>query len=180
MVQYFQRNVGDTLATLWVVVQSYAKVCLHSPAFLIFPICFSQSLPYHLYSFPPTLQTKFQKFVSSFKKLPITFFLLSSHVADHLPILLKFSQSALPFYFVSFFSCFESYYHPLFFFSCEFTVVFWNLKQLFEFLNFNYTCFHLLIKIMCLFLLFQLVFLLLSSKSFFYITTFIIIINAEI
>ena len=37
--------------------------------------------------------------------------------------------------------------------SCEFTVVFWNLKQLFEILNFNYTCFHLLIKIMCLFLL---------------------------
>ena len=46
----------------------------------------------------------------------ITFFLLSSHVTSHLPILLKFSQSALPFYFVSFFSCFESYYHPLFFF----------------------------------------------------------------
>ena len=46
----------------------------------------------------------------------ITFFLLSSQVVGHLPILLKFSQSALPFYFVSFFSCFKSYYYPLFFF----------------------------------------------------------------
>ena len=44
----------------------------------------------------------------------ITFFLLSSHVTSHLPILLKFSYSALPFYFISLFSCFESYYHPLF------------------------------------------------------------------
>ena len=31
--------------------------------------------------------------------------------------------------------------------SCEFTVVFWNLKQLFEILNFNYTCFHVFIFI---------------------------------
>ena len=46
----------------------------------------------------------------------ITFFLLSSQVVGHLPILLKFSQSALPFYFVSIFSCFKSYYYPLFFF----------------------------------------------------------------
>ena len=46
----------------------------------------------------------------------ITFFLLSSQVVGHLPILLKFSQSALPFYFVSFFSCFKSYYLPFFFF----------------------------------------------------------------
>ena len=46
----------------------------------------------------------------------ITFFLLSSHVTSHLPILLKFSYSALPFYFISLFSCFKSYYYPLFFF----------------------------------------------------------------
>ena len=45
----------------------------------------------------------------------ITFFLLSSHVIGHLPVLLKFSQSTLPFYFISF-SCFESHYHHLFFF----------------------------------------------------------------
>ena len=82
-------------------------------------------------------------YYSSFLNLPyLSISSPSSHVLSHTTIL-----------YFSFILC-GSYellvYEPLDI-SCEFAVVFWNLKQLFEILNFNYTCFHLLIKIMCLF-----------------------------
>ena len=114
----------------------------------------------------------------------ITFFLLSSHVTSHLPILLKFSQSALPFYFVSFFSCFESHNHPLFFFYImwgalglwatwhlmwiyysvlKLETTFWNFKfQLYMLLFVNKNNVFIFIIIIS--------FLLLSSKSFFFIS----------
>ena len=108
-------------------------------------------------------------YYSSFLSLPYLSISSPSHVLSHITII-----------YFSFILCGGLLVYEPPDISCEFTVVFWNLKQLFEILNFNYTCFHLLVKIMCLLLLLLLVFLLLSSKSFFYITMFVIIINAEI
>ena len=87
-------------------------------------------------------------YYSSFLTLPcLSISSPCSHVLSHTTILYLFI-----YFFILCGNCGLLVYEPPDI-SCEFTVVFWNLKQLFEVLNFNYTCFHLLIKIICLLLL---------------------------
>ena len=78
-------------------------------------------------------------YYSSFLNLPyLSISSLSSHVLS--------CTTILYFSFILCGSCGLLVYEPPNI-SCEFAVVFWNLKQLFEIFNFNYTCFHLLLLV---------------------------------
>ena len=80
-------------------------------------------------------------YYSSFLTLPCLFILSPcSHVLSHTTILYLFI-----YFFILCGNCGLLVYEPPDIL-CEFTVVFWNLKQLFEILNFNYTCFHFVNK----------------------------------